>query len=127
MGELPTLLPGEDSAIRRKFEDWLDRKRLRPRIAGEFDDTALMTAFGRAGVGAFAVPTAIEQEILGTGDLVVLGRAEEVRIEYYAISVERRLTHPCVLAISAAAKAGLEAMGSGGVVLPGDSANELSG
>lgn len=81
MGELPTLLPGEDSAIRRKFEDWLDRKRLRPRITGEFDDTALMTAFGRAGVGAFAVPTAIEQEILGTGDLVVLGRAEEVRID----------------------------------------------
>jgi LysR family transcriptional activator of nhaA len=126
MGELPTLLPGEDSAIRRKFEDWLDRKRLRPRIAGEFDDTALMTAFGRAGVGAFAVPTAIEQEILGTGDLVVLGRAEEVRIEYYAISVERRLTHPCVLAISAAAKAGLEAMGSGGVVSPGEPMDDLT-
>lgn len=116
MGALPTLLPGEDSAMRRKFEDWLDRKRLRPRIAGEFDDTALMTAFGRAGVGTFMVPTAIEQEILGSGDLVVLGRAEEVRIEYYAISVERRLTHPSVLAISDAAKAGLEAMGSGGVV-----------
>ena len=45
MGALPALLPGEDSAIRRKFVDWLDRKRLRPRIAGEFDDTALMTAF----------------------------------------------------------------------------------
>ena len=107
MGVLPALLPGEDSAIRRKFVDWLDRKRLRPRIAGEFDDTALMTAFGRAGVGAFAVPTAIEAETLAGGELVLLGRAEDVRIEYFAISVERRLTHPCVLAISEAARAGL--------------------
>ena len=107
MGALPALLPGEDSAIRRKFVDWLDRKRLRPRIAGEFDDTALMTAFGRAGVGAFAVPTAIEAETLAGGELVLLGRAEDVRIEYFAISVERRLTHPCVLAISEAARAGL--------------------
>jgi LysR family transcriptional activator of nhaA len=84
-----------------------------------------MTAFGRAGVGAFVVPTAIEQETLATGDLVVLGRADEVRIEYYAISVERRLTHPCVLAISDAAKAGLEAMGSGGVVVSAE--GELPG
>ena len=67
-------------------------------------------------MGAFVVPTAIELETLAAGDLIVLGRAEEVRIEYYAISVERRLTHPCVLAISDAAKSGLAAMGGGGVV-----------
>ena len=115
---MPALLPGEDSAIRRKLVDWLDRKRLRPRIAGEFDDTALMTAFGRAGVGVFAVPTAIEQETLAGGELVLLGRAEEVRIEYFAISVERRLTHPCVLAISEAAKTGFELLDSGESGLP---------
>ena len=69
-----------------------------------------MTAFGRAGVGAFAVPTAIEAETLAGGELVLLGRAEDVRIEYFAISVERRLTHPCVLAISEAARAGLGAL-----------------
>ena len=112
-GCLPALLPGDDSAIRRKLLEWLDRKRLRPRIVGEFDDTALMTAFGRAGVGAFAVPTAIEQETLADGDLVLLGRASEVRVEYYAISVERRLTHPCVLAISEAAKTGFESLETG--------------
>ncbi|MBL0283540.1 MAG: transcriptional activator NhaR [Zoogloea sp.] len=118
IGDMPALLPGEDSAIRRKLVDWLDRKRLRPRIAGEFDDTALMTAFGRAGVGVFAVPTAIEQETLAGGELVLLGRAEEVRIEYFAISVERRLTHPCVLAISEAAKTGFELLDSGESGLP---------
>ena len=113
IADLPALLPGDDSAIRRKLLEWLDRKRLRPRIVGEFDDTALMTAFGRAGVGAFAVPTAIEQETLADGDLVLLGRASEVRVEYYAISVERRLTHPCVLAISEAAKTGFESLETG--------------
>ncbi|WP_300440741.1 transcriptional activator NhaR [Zoogloea sp.] len=118
IGDMPALLPGEDSAIRRKLVDWLDRKHLRPRIAGEFDDTALMTAFGRAGVGVFAVPTAIEQETLAGGELVLLGRAEEVRIEYFAISVERRLTHPCVLAISEAAKTGFELLESGEDGLP---------
>lgn len=118
IGDMPALLPSEDSAIRRKLVDWLDRKRLRPRIAGEFDDTALMTAFGRAGVGVFAVPTAIEQETLAGGELVLLGRAEEVRIEYFAISVERRLTHPCVLAISEAAKTGFELLESGKDGLP---------
>lgn len=118
IAELPALLPGEDSAIRRKLIDWLDRKRLRPRIVGEFDDTALMTAFGRAGVGVFAVPSAIEQETLASGDLVLLGRAEEVRVEYFAISVERRLTHPCVLAISEAARAGFESLENNGGPAP---------
>lgn len=110
VAELPALLPGEDSAIRRRLIEWLDRMRLRPRIAGEFDDTALMTAFGRAGVGLFVVPTAIEQETLAGGELVLLGREEDVRIDYYAISVERRLTHPCVLAITEAAKAGFQVL-----------------
>ena len=67
-----------------------------------------MTAFGRAGVGMFAVPTVIEAETLASGDVQLLGRAEDVNLEYFAISVERRLTHPCVLAISNAAREGLE-------------------
>ncbi|MGL4408962.1 MAG: transcriptional activator NhaR [Zoogloea sp.] len=108
VGRLPLLLPGEGSAIRRCLVDWLDRQRLRPRIVGEFDDTALMTAFGRAGVGIFAVPSTIEAETLASGDVLLLGRAEDVSLAYFAISVERRLTHPCVLAISDAARQGLE-------------------
>jgi LysR family transcriptional activator of nhaA len=101
---MPLLLPGEDSAVRQKLTSWLDRQRLRPKIVGEFDDNALMTAFGQAGVGAFAVPTVIEDEYLATGDQQVLGRAADIRSEYYAISVERKLTHPCVLAITASAR-----------------------
>jgi LysR family transcriptional activator of nhaA len=63
-----------------------------------------MTAFGNEGVGAFAVPTVIEDEYLTAGELQILGRIAEVRTEYFAISVERKLTHPCVLAITTSAR-----------------------
>ena len=104
LGALPVLLPGEDSAIRTALEPWLDRKRIRPRIAGEFDDTALMAAFGRAGKGIFPVPTVVEAEFIADGQLAVVGRTTEVTASYYAISVERRVTHPCVRAITESAQ-----------------------
>lgn len=104
LGELPLLLPGEDSALRPELDYWFDRRRLRPRIVGDFDDTALMAAFGQAGIGAFPVPSIVEAEFLAAGGLRLLGRSDEVRAAYYAISVERPLTHPCVLAITSSAE-----------------------
>jgi LysR family transcriptional activator of nhaA len=104
LADMPLLLPGEESSVRQKLTSWLDLQQLRPKIVGEFDDSALMTAFGNEGVGAFVVPTVIETEYLAAGELQVLGRVAEVRTEYFAISVERKLTHPCVLAITASAR-----------------------
>lgn len=109
LAQLPLLITGDDSAVRRKLMEWFDRQRLAPRIAGEFDDSALMTAFGREGVGAFPVASVLEEEYLAAGDLRVLGRIAEPHIDYYAFSVERRLTHPCVLAITATAEESLRA------------------
>lgn len=109
LNQLPLLLPGEDSSIRRKLTEWIDKKRLRARIAGEFDDAALMAAFGRERVGAFPIPTALVDECLTSGDLELLGHADQVHIEYFAMSVQRRLTHPCVVAITARADASLAA------------------
>lgn len=103
LNDLPLMLPGEDSAIRSSLEPWFERKRLRPRIVGEFDDTALMAAFGRAGTGVFPVPSIAEAEFIASGELGVIGRTKEVTANYYAISVERRLTHPCVVAITRSA------------------------
>ncbi len=77
---------------------------VRPRLVGEFDDTALMKAFGQRGVGVFTGPSALEPEIEKQYGVKVIGRAAEVVEEYFAISVERRLTHPCVVAISQAAR-----------------------
>jgi LysR family transcriptional activator of nhaA len=107
LNQLPLLLPGEDSSMRRKLTEWLDKQRLRARIAGEFDDAALMAAFGRERVGAFPVPTALVDEHLASGELELLGHADQVRIEYFALSVQRRLTHPCVVAITSGADASL--------------------
>ena len=103
LNTLPLLLPGEDSAIRTNIRPWLERKKIRARIVGEFDDMALMAAFGQSGVGVFLVPTIVEEEFVASGKLAVIGRTTEVKANYYAISVERRLTHPCVLAITQSA------------------------
>lgn len=107
LAELPLLMPGEDSAMRRRLDEWLDRKRLRVSIVGEFDDHALLAAFGREGVGAFPVASALADDYLADSRLTLLGRADRVSIDYFAISVQRRLTHPCVLAITATADASL--------------------
>ncbi len=104
LNSLPLLMPGEDSAIRTSLAPWLERKRIRARIVGEFDDTALMAAFGQTGLGVFPVPSIAEDEFLTCGELSVVGRTSDVLVSYFAISVERRLTHPCVLAVTESAQ-----------------------
>jgi LysR family transcriptional activator of nhaA len=103
----PMLFPGANSAIRRRFDFWLATRGLRPRIVGEFDDTALLTAFGREGRGVFMSPAVLERETCRRQGVQVLGRSDELVEEFFAISVERRITHPCVEAITAAARGAL--------------------
>jgi LysR family transcriptional activator of nhaA len=100
----PLLLPGDDVAVRSKLIRWLEQKRIRPRIAGEFDDSALMAAFGQAGAGIFSAPSAIANLIREQYGVVVVGATDDVTESFYAISVERRLSHPAVVAISEAAR-----------------------
>ncbi|MEK8090816.1 transcriptional activator NhaR [Thermithiobacillus plumbiphilus] len=103
----PMLLPATNTALRGALMQWLDQQGVRPRIVGEFEDSALMTAFGQAGVGVFIAPSVIEADLLRTGELAVIGRSERVRERFYAISAERRLRHPAVVAVSQAARAAL--------------------
>jgi len=100
----PLLLPGEDVAVRSRLTRWFADQQIRPRIVGEFDDGALMTAFGHAGVGFFPVPSAIAEQMAQQPEMVRVGSTEDVIEQFYAISVERKLTHPAVLAISQAAR-----------------------
>lgn len=109
LDQIPLLMPGEDSSMRRRLMEWLDMKRLRVTVAGEFDDAALMAAFGRERVGAFPVPRVLVDDYLAGGDLVLLGHADRACIEYFALSVQRRLTHPCVVAVTSKADASLQA------------------
>jgi LysR family transcriptional activator of nhaA len=98
----PLLVPGEDSTIRKRLMQWLSTQRIHPQIIGEYDDSALMRAFGQAGIGIFTAPSIIEDEVLQQHNVIRLGQTDEVMERFYAISVEKRANHPAVLAINAA-------------------------
>ncbi len=103
----PMLIQGSSSAMRRKLELWLEQQGVRPQPVGEFDDAALMKAFGREGRGVFMSPTVLEAETCEQYAVKVLGRSEELVEEFYAVSAERRIRHPCVAAVTTAARAQL--------------------
>ncbi len=90
-----------------RLQRWLERESVTPRIVGEFDDSALMKAFGQNGQGIFVGSTALEREVRDQYGVRVLGRTDAVREEFFAISVERRLSHPCVIAITDRARGDL--------------------
>jgi LysR family transcriptional activator of nhaA len=100
----PLLLPGEGSSLRRVLDQWIFSQDVRPFIAGEFDDPALMNVFGEDGVGIFAAPTILEAELHRRYRVEVVGRVESLRQRFYAISVERKLKHPAVIAIRESAR-----------------------
>jgi LysR family transcriptional activator of nhaA len=103
----PILLPTVNTSLRRTLEQWFETEGVRPVVAGEFEDPALLKTFGEGGRAVFPAPTAIEGEVLRNHRAVVVGRTSAVRERYYAISVERRLRHAGVAAITSAARAGM--------------------
>jgi LysR family transcriptional activator of nhaA len=100
----PFLLPLEKSTLRRSLNQWFDRHDIKPRVVAEFEDSALLKVFGADGVGIFAAPTVMEADVKRQYGVVLLGRAAEVRERFYAISVERKLKNPAIVAISEAAR-----------------------
>jgi LysR family transcriptional activator of nhaA len=97
---LPMLLPTDNTSLRRSLDQWFDENRIRPRIVHELEDSALVKAFGQAGLGLFCIPSSIEAEVCRQYHVRVAGRLENVRERFYAISMERRLKHPAVLALT---------------------------
>ncbi len=100
----PFLLQGRASAVRRSLETWFDSHDLHPLIRAEFDDSALLKVFGQAGEGLFAAPFVINDEICRQHEVELVAEIPSIREHYYAISAERRLKHPAVLAISSTAR-----------------------
>jgi LysR family transcriptional regulator, transcriptional activator of nhaA len=100
----PLLLPAQGTALRRGLDAWLGALGIAPLVAGEFDDSALLEAFGSRGLGAFAAPSVLEDAIRRQYGVTVVGRAAEVRQSFYAIAVERRLRHPAVVAVAETAR-----------------------
>ncbi|MFT5049369.1 MAG: LysR family transcriptional activator of nhaA [Chlamydiales bacterium] len=100
----PVLLPSDDFVVRRDLEWWFESQDVRPSILGEFEDSALLKSFGQAGEGFFAIPSVIADEVARQYEVEAFGQTEDVSESYYAISVERRVRHPAVVAICEAAR-----------------------
>lgn len=103
----PLLLPIEQTSLRRQLSSWLEAQGVRPQIRGEFQDSALLMVLGRAGEGVFAAPTVIEQEMKEQLRVSVVARLDDVKERFYAITVERKITHPALRTITEGARAEL--------------------
>jgi LysR family transcriptional regulator, transcriptional activator of nhaA len=101
---IPFLLPAGHATLRRGLDQWFEASRVRPLVVAEFDDSALMYAFGDEGKGVFPTPAVFESEFRRLYDVDVVGRATKLRQQFYAISVDRRIQHPAVMAIVKAAR-----------------------
>ncbi len=100
----PLLLPSDGTQLRSSIDQWLDKQRLYPRVVAEFDDSALMKAFGQEGNGIFIAPAAIASEVEAQYSVVAIGEINAIKEHFYAISVERRVTHPVVSTVMNAAR-----------------------
>ncbi len=100
----PFLLPTQDTTLRRSLDHWFEAQGIHPRMTGEFKDNALLKAFGHAGAGLFAIPDLTEKVVRRQYGVSVVGRVASVREQFYAISLERKVKNPAVVAITTAAQ-----------------------
>ncbi|KGM39856.1 LysR family transcriptional regulator [Aquabacterium sp. NJ1] len=103
----PLLAPASDSALGMRLGQWLGAHKLKPHIVGEFDDNALPMALGHLGNGVFMAPMVLDATIRAQYGVKRLGEATDLIESYYVITVERRIKHPGVAAITQAARDGL--------------------
>ncbi|WP_426235239.1 transcriptional activator NhaR [Pseudomonas sp. TWP3-2] len=100
----PLLIPGAESVVRSRLQRWFAELQIQPRIVGEFDDSALMQAFGQSGSGIFIGPSVIADEVQRQYNVEVIGQTDAVSESFYAISVERKVKHPGIVAITEGAR-----------------------
>ena len=100
----PVLLPTRGTALRGSLETWFEALQVRPQVVGEFADSGLLKVFGQTGAGAFAVPSIVHEEVCAHYEVEVLGEPEGIQERFYAISVERKVRHPAVVAICQTAR-----------------------
>ena len=96
LASMPVLLPTGHTAVRARIDHWLEREGLRANVVGEFEDSALLAAFGRGGMGAFPASRLSKRELLADPALVLLGESPELVEAFHLISAERKIQHPLV-------------------------------
>jgi len=114
LNDAPLLLPGEHAAVRSHIDRWLNDQRLTPRLMGEFDDGALMKAFGQAGAGFFPGPAVLADEICLRYNVRCIGQVETIHEGFWSITADRRVIHPAIKTVMDSAKTAL----SSGVTHP---------
>jgi len=107
LNDAPLFLPTRQNALRGRIDRWIEGVGIRPRIVGEFQDSALLTTFGRAGLGFFPAPLVLANQVASQLDAVPLGEMSGVSEQIYAISNERRIRHPAIEVLCAAAPRGV--------------------
>ncbi len=100
----PLLIPGAETVVRSRLQRWFAEQQIQPRIIGEFDDSALMQAFGQSGSGIFIAPSVIADEVVRQYGVALIGQTVAVTESFYAISVERKVKHPGIVAITEGAR-----------------------
>jgi LysR family transcriptional activator of nhaA len=100
----PLLIPGPETVVRSRLQRWFAEQQIQPRIVGEFDDSALMQAFGQSGSGIFIGPSVIADEVKRQCGVELIGQTDAVSESFYAISVERKIKHPGIVAITEGAR-----------------------
>lgn len=95
----PFLLPITSTLLRRSLDQWFAGLGIRPTVKGEFADSAMLKIAARHGLGLFACPVTIQEDVANIYGVHEVGHVAGVKERFYAISVERKLKHPAVVAI----------------------------
>jgi LysR family transcriptional activator of nhaA len=96
LADVPMLLPTAHTAVRARLDLWFEQRAIRPRIVGEFEDSALLKTFGASGMGIFPASEWIHEDLLAHYAVQRLGPCEGVTEHFFAIGTEKKVLHPLV-------------------------------
>ena len=104
---VPVLLPTDHAAMRARIDHWLERERIRPRIAGEFEDSALLSTFAATGMGVMPAPVSLGEHLAQTHGLVHVGTTPDVQEQFHLIYSARKVMHPLLTRLLEAGQGGM--------------------
>lgn len=96
LAQVPVLLPTAHNDVRARIDQWFERRGIRPRIVGEFEDSALLKTFGASGMGVFPAVQWVHQELLAHDAVKMVGLCDGVEENFFAIGTEKKVQHPLV-------------------------------
>ena len=96
LADVPVLLPTAHTAVRDRLDQWFEQRAIRPRIVGEFEDSALLKTFGASGMGIFPAAEWAHDDLLAHFAVQRLGPCEGVTEHFFAIGTEKKVQHPLV-------------------------------